>query len=132
MAFADNPVESAAIYESSNVIPRYNATTSQLSKEQYIALVSAIDEDFVTVDGAVLGKVNNLTFDDAGKASIVIGLADRTNIDAETLVIKPTADSVLVKDGQVFLNVSADELYSRVKAHAMKTDSDKVTVIIIE
>ncbi len=112
-------------------IAEYDPTRMAMPKSEYDALIASVGADFKTQDGEVLGVVENLTFDAQGNPEMVVDLVSDTKIDAETLVVTLLPESVELRDGKIFLDTTADELYLKAQDGSKRDDETRTTVIVM-
>lgn len=112
-------------------IAEYDATRMAMTEEQYLALSRSVGADFKTQDNEVLGVVETVTFDGQGNPELVVDLNDETKIDADMLVVTLLPESVTLKDGKIFLDTTADELYLKAQAGSKRDDETRTTVIVM-
>ena len=112
-------------------IAEYDPTRMAMTEEQYAAISASVGAEFKTQDGEVLGYVEGVTFDAQGNPEMIVDLLDTTKIDAETLVVTLLPDSVTLRDGKIFLDTTADELYLKAQSGSKRDDETRTTVIVM-
>lgn len=109
----------------------YDATRMAMSQEQYAALGASIGADFMTNEGKVLGMIKDVTIDGQGNPNLEVDLNEDTKIDADVLVITLLPDSIVLKDGKIFLDTSEDNLYLQAQDGSKADDESRTTVIVM-
>ena len=112
-------------------IAEYDPQRMAMPKVEYDALIASVGADFKTNEGTVLGVVENVMFDAQGNPELVVDLNNDTKIDAETLVVTLLPESVTLRDGKIFLDTSADELYLKAQDGSKRDDETRTTVIVM-
>ncbi|MCX7559486.1 hypothetical protein OS190_07870 [Sulfitobacter sp. F26204] len=112
-------------------IAEYDATRMVTTKEEYQALARSVGADFKTQDNEVLGVVDGVTFDAQGNPELVVNLNDDSKIDADTLVVTLLPESLTLRDGKIFLDTTADELYLKAQDGSKRDDETRTTVIVM-
>lgn len=109
----------------------FDATRMAMSEEQYDALAASIGADFQTNEGKVLGVIKDVTIDAQGNPNLEVDLNEDTKIDAELLVITLLPDSIVLKDGKIFIDTSEDNLYLQAQDGSKADDETRTTVIVM-
>lgn len=109
----------------------YDATRMAMSEEQYDALNASIGADFMTNEGKVLGMIEDVTIDAQGNPNLEVELNDDTKIDAELLVITLLPESIVLKEGKIFIDTSEDNLYLQAQDGSKADDETRTTVIVM-
>lgn len=112
-------------------IAEYDPERNAVTAEEYDALKASIGSDFRTQDGVVLGVVEGVTFDAQGNPELSVNLHDDTEIEADRLVVTLLPGSLTLADGKIFLDTTADELYTKAQSGAKRDDETRTTVIIM-
>lgn len=109
----------------------YDATRMAMSEEHYHALNASIGADFMTNEGKVLGMIEDVTIDAQGNPNLEVELNDDTKIDAELLVITLLPESIVLKEGKIFIDTSEDNLYLQAQDGSKADDETRTTVIVM-
>ena len=112
-------------------ISEYDPTRMTMTEEQYNAIAATVGAEFKTQDEEILGYVTNVTFDAQGNPELVVDLVDDTKIDAETLVVTLLPESVIIQDGRLIIDTTADELYLKAQSGSKRDDETRTTVIVM-
>lgn len=109
----------------------YDPTRMAMPEAEYNALRASVGAEFKTNEGKVMGVIENVMFDAQGNPELVVDLNNDTKIDAETLVVTLLPESVVLRDGLIFLDTSEDELYNKALAGSKRDDETRTTVIVM-
>ncbi|MDF3413981.1 hypothetical protein HKX54_05910 [Sulfitobacter sp. M57] len=109
----------------------YDPTRMAMTQQQYDALNAAIGAEFKTSDGKVLGMIEDVTIDGQGNPNLEVDLNDDTKIDADNLVITLLPDSIVLKEGKIFIDTSEDNLYLQAQDGSKADDESRTTVIVM-
>ena len=112
-------------------IAEYDPTRMAMTEEQYAALAASVGAAFKTQDDEILGYIDGVTFDAQGNPELVVDLLDDTKIDAETLVVTLLPESVTLRNGMIYLDTTADELYLKAQSGSKRDDETRTTVIVM-
>lgn len=93
-------------------------------------LVAAKGDDLSTMDGDVIGRIDNVEVNAQGNTELVIDLVEGTDIAAEMLVMEILPDNVMMKDGKTVLDTSLVELEKMAKYNSGRDSDQRVTVTL--
>ena len=115
----------------SNGMAEFDDTSIAMSQATFRALSNARGNDLETSDGVKIGTVTGLDFNAQGNPELMVDLAADTKIAAEVLVITVQPENLMIKDGQIYLATSLDELYLKAQSGNARDSAGRTAITLM-
>lgn len=110
--------------------PAADTMSINMNMDTFRALSNARGEPVLTQEGNLIGIINSVDVNAQGNPELVVGIRDRSVIDADNLIITVTSGTITTTNTGFLLDTTLEELKLKAGASGIRDSVNRVDVTI--